>query len=66
MMTKNTAIEEFDIVISCPPNQYHDVGYAVRGSENVVHYLENYNCFSDAYEEYFDYDLSRWIKGPVT
>ena len=57
MMTKNTATEEFDNVISCPPNQYHDVGYAVRGSENVVRYLENHDCFSDAAEGYFDYDL---------
>ena len=66
MMTKNTAIGEFDNVISCPPNQYHDVGYAVRGSDNVVRYLENHDCFSDVAEEYFDYDLSRWITGPVT
>ena len=66
MMTKNTSTGEFDNVISCPPNQYHDVGYAVRGSENVVRYLENHDCFSDAAEEYFDYDLSRWVKGPVT
>ena len=66
MMTKNTATGEFDNVISCPPNQHHDVGYAVRGSENVIRYLQDHDCFSDAAEEYFDYDLSRWIEGPVT
>ena len=66
MMTKNTATGEFDNVISCPPNQHHDVGYAVRGSENVVRYLQDHDCFSDAAEKYFDYDLSRWIEGPFT
>ena len=64
MMTKNTAIEKFDNVISCPPNQYHDVGYAIIGNKNVLHHLKNYDCFSDDADEYFSYDLSKYIGKP--
>ncbi len=60
-LVKNLESGEMDNVLSCPPNQHHDVGYAVRGSENVVHYLQNYDCLSDDADEYFNYDLSSYV-----
>ena len=47
-LVKNLETGERDNVISCPPNQNHDRGYIVRGSENIIEYLQNYDCLSDS------------------
>ena len=46
-LVKNLETGEMDNVISCPPNQNHDRGYIVRGSENIIEYLQRYDCLSD-------------------
>ena len=45
-LVKNLETGEMDNVIRCPPNQNHDRGYIVRGSENIVEYLQSYDCLS--------------------
>ena len=47
-LVKNLETGEMDNVISCPPNQNHDRGYVVRGSENIIEYLQSYDCLSDS------------------
>ncbi len=47
-LVKNLESGEMDNVISCPPNQNHDRGYIVRGSENIIEYLQNYDCLLDS------------------
>ena len=47
-LVKNLETGEMDNVISCPPNQNHDRGYIVRGSENIIEYLQNYDCLKDS------------------
>ena len=47
-LVKNLETGDLDNVISCPPNQNHDRGYIVRGSENIIEYLQNYDCLLDS------------------
>ncbi len=47
-LVKNLESGEMDNVLSCPPNQYHDRGYVVRGSDNITEYLQRYDCLSDS------------------
>ena len=46
-LVKNLETGEMDNLISCPPNQNHDKGYIVRGSDNIIEYLQSYDCLSD-------------------
>ena len=52
MMVKSTATGKTDNLISCPPNSFGSYGYTVW-NENITHYLQNYDCFSDDRDEYF-------------
>ena len=54
MMVKNTATGETDNRITCPGDGSERYGYAVW-NENIPHYLQNYDCFSDDTDEYFEY-----------
>ena len=47
-LVKNLETGEMDNLISCPPNQSHDRGYTVRGSDNIIEYLQRYDCLSDS------------------
>ena len=46
-LVKNLESGEMDNVISCPPNQNHDRGYTVRGSDHITEYLQRYDCLLD-------------------
>ena len=47
-LVKNIESGEMDNVLSCPPNQNHDRGYTVRGSDNITEYLQSYDCLKDS------------------
>jgi len=54
MMVKSTATGETDNRITCPGDGLDYEGYAVW-NENIPHYLQNHDCFSNDTDEYFEY-----------
>ncbi len=51
ILTKNVVTGSVDVILTCPPNNYNDVGYPVW-HEDVSYYLENHDCFSVVPEKY--------------
>ena len=47
-LTKNIETGKMNNGFLCPPTSHHSEGYEITGSDNIVEYLQNYDCLLDS------------------
>ena len=48
VLMQNIVTGDMNNTLNCPSNQNHSKYYEVSGSENIIEYLQNYDCLSDS------------------
>ena len=48
VLMKNITTGDTNNILNCPSNQHHTKYYEVRGSQDIVEYLQRYDCLSDS------------------